>query len=263
MNISETKTSYLNYQKPTSFKANGTAGGQTGGSGVLLPGAIAVASAAVAGVALYKNRKTGKALEEALTKLKNTENELKQNKDKIEETTRKLEEMSSKQTSKVDDETAEKGTAVKEWLKRQGEKGGKCLYKFGRFLNKKFNSMKTAGKSSSKVKKNKTRAQDNVQIGINDNWLREQMEIRQKSGEELAKTLEDLNQLKTLYKQYRETEKKLKKINNRTQKIKSKNDITKSDAEEKIKNLTKRIEELTNELNAKFQGRSGNSGSAA
>ena len=89
------------------------------------------------------------------------------------------------------------------------------------------------------------------------------MEIRQKSGEELAKTLEDLNQLKTLYKQDRETAKKLEKINNRTQKIKSKNDMTKLDAEEKIKNLTKRIEELTNELNAKFQGRSGNSGSAA
>ena len=250
MNISEVKTSYPNYQKPlqSSFKANNTIDQRGSGSSILL-GTISAASALTAGVALYKNHKTGKALKETLNKLNQAENELKINKDKVDETVKKLEEISSKQISKADEEITEKeSSSIKEWFKRQGEKGGKCLYNFGRFMDKKFNSIKSRMRSDSKFKKTKKDKPGKIEIGINEAWLHEQMEIRQKSGEELSKTINDLNQLKALHKQYKAAVKKLEKMHNRTEKIKSKNNKAKSDAEAKIEELKFRIEELTNEL---------------
>ena len=94
MKISEVRTTFSNYQTSTkpSFQARET-GNQSNGSGILL-GSVAAASAAVAGVALYKNHKTGKVLQETLNKLKNTENSLNAAKEKIAETQKKLDEVS-------------------------------------------------------------------------------------------------------------------------------------------------------------------------
>lgn len=134
MNILETTTypNYQNYQKSsvTSFKANET-GGQTGGGSSILLGTVAAASAAVAGVALYKNHKTSKALKDTFTKLKETEINLNAAKDKIAETQKKLDEIS------VVKEEEKTGKFSKK-LKKTGKKAVKKTRKFFKKTGKKI-----------------------------------------------------------------------------------------------------------------------------
>ena len=134
MNILETTTypNYQNYQKSsvTSFKANET-GGQTGGGSSILLGTVAAASAAVAGVALYKNHKTSKALKDTFTKLKETEINLNVAKDKIAETQKKLDEIS------VVKEEEKTGKFSKK-LKKTGKKAVKKTRKFFKKTGKKI-----------------------------------------------------------------------------------------------------------------------------
>ena len=134
MNILETTTypNYQNYQKSsvTSFKANET-GGQTGGGSSILLGTVAAASAAVAGVALYKNHKTSKALKDTFTKLKETEINLNAAKDKIAETQKKLDEISVVKEQK-------KTRKFKKKLKKTGKKAVKKTRKFFKKTGKKI-----------------------------------------------------------------------------------------------------------------------------
>ena len=134
MNILETTTypNYQNYQKSsvTSFKANET-GGQTGGGSSILLGTVAAASAAVAGVALYKNHKMSKALKDTFTKLKETEINLNAAKDKIAETQKKLDEIS------VVKEEEKTGKFSKK-LKKTGKKAVKKTRKFFKKTGKKI-----------------------------------------------------------------------------------------------------------------------------
>ena len=143
MNILETTTypNYQNYQKSsvTSFKANET-GGQTGGGSSILLGTVAAASAAVAGVALYKNHKTGKALKDTFTKLKETEINLNAAKDKIAETQKKLDEVS---VVKEEEKTGKFGKKLKKTGKKAVKKTRKFFKKTGKKIGIITNNIKS------------------------------------------------------------------------------------------------------------------------
>lgn len=117
MKISELETNYpTQLKQSTSFKSKDS---QSSGNNVLM-GVITAASAGVAGVALYKNHKTGKVLKDTFTKLKQTEMDLSAAKEKIAETQKKLEsisEISVEEKKSVDLGKKIKKTGKKAWKK--------------------------------------------------------------------------------------------------------------------------------------------------
>ena len=166
MNILETTTypNYQNYQKSsvTSFKANET-GGQTGGGSSILLGTVAAASAAVAGVALYKNHKTGKVLKDTFTKLKQTEIDLSAAKEKIAETQKKLDSISDvsveeKKTGKFGKKL--KKTGKKAWKKTK--KTWKKTKKAFRNIGEKFSWSKDKTEKYSENNKYDSKAQKTI-----------------------------------------------------------------------------------------------------
>ena len=125
MKISEVKTNYPTQLNPqnTSFKSKE---GQSSGSNVLM-GVITAASAGVAGVALYKNHKTGKVLKDTFTKLKQTEMDLSAAKEKIAETQKKLDSLSV--VEKEENKTSKFGKKLKKTGKKIWKKTKKTWKK--------------------------------------------------------------------------------------------------------------------------------------
>lgn len=237
MNILET-TTYPNYQKSsvTSFKANET-GGQTGSGSSILLGTVAAASAAVAGVALYKNHKTSKALKDTFTKLKETEINLNAAKDKIAETQKKLDEVS---VVKEEEKTGKFGKKLKKTGKKAVKKTRKFFKKTGKKIGKardffvnKFKSDKTqVGKKS-----NKNEFTADVSDIINEKWLQEQSSIRKKAQEDLQAAKKKLQEEEARAKIEAKAIKTRNKIETQTEKFKSKTEKTQTEIEKKIEEI--------------------------
>ena len=161
MKISELKTNYPTQLNPqnTSFRSKD---GQSSGNNVLL-GTVAAASAAVAGVALYKNHKTGKVLKDTFTKLKQTEIDLSAAKEKIAETQKKLDSISDvsveeKKTGKFGKKL--KKTGKKAWKKTK--KTWKKTKKAFRNIGEKFSWSKDKTEKYSENNKYDSKAQKTI-----------------------------------------------------------------------------------------------------
>ncbi len=161
MKISELKTNYPTQLNPqnTSFRSKD---GQSSGNNVLL-GTVAAASAAVAGVALYKNHKTGKVLKDTFTKLKQTEIDLSAAKEKIAETQKKLDSISDvsveeKKTGKFGKKL--KKTGKKAWKKTK--KTWKKTKKAFRNIGEKFSWNKEKTEKYSENNKYDSKAQKTI-----------------------------------------------------------------------------------------------------
>ena len=161
MKISELKTNYPTQLNPqnTSFRSKD---GQSSGNNVLL-GTVAAASAAVAGVALYKNHKTGKVLKDTFTKLKQTEIDLSAAKEKIAETQKKLDSISDvsveeKKTGKFGKKLKKTGKKVWKKTKKTWKKTKKAF----RNIGEKFSWSKDKTEKYSENNKYDSKAQKTI-----------------------------------------------------------------------------------------------------
>lgn len=255
MKISEVQTTYPNISQPSKASFKGSEYGAKDSGNTVLLGTVAAASAAVAGVALYKNHKTGTALKEALNKLKDTENTAKITKDKLDETQKKLDE--ALKSNEITDES-EKSETLKH-IKKKGKKILKKTRKFfkrqrknikskvsnaGEYISEKISSMKQKSqvKSERTIKSKNTQKQVDTSDIINEKWAREQNKRREDSYTALQQSEEILRQEKVRAEALR-AKNKQEKI---TEKIENKNN-------KKIEKNNKKIEKLQNKDNKDTQ----------
>lgn len=248
MKISEVQTTYPNISQPSKASFKGSDYGAKSGGNTVLLGTVAAASAAVAGVALYKNHKTGTALKEALNKLKDTENTVKITKDKLDETQKKLDEALSTATEdekvKKTKNIKKKGKKIlkktKKFFKRQRKNIKSKFSDAGEYISEKIKTIKQNSQAKNERRLQSKNAQKQVDTSdiINEKWAIEQNKRREDSYIALQESEERLRQEKVRAEALR-TKNKQEKI---TEKIENQN-------KKKIEKNNKKIENLQNNGN--------------
>ena len=251
MNVSQVRLvdSNQKYQKNVNphFKASVNSSHSTNGTNLLL-GTITAVSAAAAGVALYKNHKTGKSLKEAYKKLQDTEKTLKAAQDKIDEAQKKLSEAAKEENVSEKNKKSKKGykkvvKKTKKTLKKGYRKTGEKIANVVNSLAEKFKFRKRNSSSSCQNKPQNNSKFNKINAGqsdiINLQWAQEQLDRRQTSYKNLELSNNALEQEKI---RARELRKKLK-IEKKTANIELRNQkkIAKNNAQiEMLKNGKKK-----------------------